>query len=120
MLKLEKITQAAFYRETNGRQVTHLGCGWTADVSSINIESLVTNIREGATGKLVKRSNDFYRILPDGSRSFGTASGCIVHKTEHAGKTIYILENTEEPWHDYPESCFFGKHQVLIYRLEEA
>lgn len=60
MLKLEKITQAAFYRETNNRQVTHLGCGWTADVSSINIESLVTNIREGATGKLIKRSNGFF------------------------------------------------------------
>lgn len=113
MLNFITITAAAFYREVEGKQLAMVTAGATQvkaaklmEVPAQEFESTVN------VGKFVKRSKDFYRLLPDGNKSYGSTKGHTIYKAINAaGKTIYVL---------YEERPGYVYNWLLVYRLEEA
>lgn len=89
MLKLEKITQKQFYAALEGKQVTLIDRVYTKAPAVISIRFL-----DGAgldTGVLVKRSKDFYRMLPQG-KSFGNLKHTSIYKTFNSKQeAVYIV-----------------------------
>lgn len=113
MLNFSTITQAAFYREVEGKQVALLNAGTTTRATFNNLlESIKPSSPAINIGKFIKRSSDFYRLLADGSKSYGHTKGSTVYKScTDDGKAIFVI---------YEARQGFAYDWFLVYRLEEA
>lgn len=89
MLTLEKITQKQFYAALEGKQVTLIN-----RVASKQAASIEPQFLDGAglnTGKLIKRSKDFYRDTPKG-KSYGDLKGKQLYKALNSKQeAVYIV-----------------------------
>lgn len=113
MLNFFKVTQAQFYREMEGKQVALLDAGTTtrATFSSL-LESVEPTKAAINSGKFVKRSSDFYRLLADGRKSYGHTKGSTVFKAcTDEGKAVFVIHEARQG---------FAYDWFLVYRVEEG
>lgn len=113
MLNFYKVTQAAFYREVEGKQVALLDAGTTTRATFSNLlESIEPAKAAINSGKFVKRSSDFYRLLADGRKSYGHTKGSTLYKAFTVdGKAIFVIHEARQG---------FAYDWFLVYRVEEA
>lgn len=96
MLTLERVTQKQFYAALEGKQVTLIDRVYTKASAAIPVRFLDG---EGLnTGKFIKRSKDFYRLLQQG-KSFGNLKHTSIHKAFNSkGEVVYIVFKTGIGW----------------------
>lgn len=117
MLQITKITQAYFFRELEGKEVSLLGyvklpTANMADALS-KFNSTLLNTETQNTGIFKKRSKDFFRQLADGQKSYGYIAGNVIFTTKSTNeKDCYFVINP----HYYPNEP--SASYAIVYRKE--